>query len=206
MIFRKIDNLLYKIDIEIDDERKFVQTQSTAAIHYIYVNDGNLPQNPYPVDPEYKIDETGDVVLDTARMLDTMKQSIVKNINNVRDYIIEQGFPWTKTVTNNDGSITKTTYIFGLSQFDVNGLISLAVSVLLGATDNLFFISKNNETVSLSADEAKSLALTAEKYYADIVYKSRMYKDSVLAAKTFEELFEVVSNMENDESFQSNIA
>ena len=216
MVFRKIDNKLYDIVLEIEDELQFVQEQSNpeAGIEYIYIPDEDessgsgsgcgiyytLPENPYPTDAYYYIDENDEIQLDLDRMLDDFKASTVASINSTKNWYIAQGFNWTRTIENEDGTTEEITYNFPLTQEYINGLLAMSTAALMGKTEGLYFITSDNIIVdNLTPDEAKDLALTGEDVASTLIYKARIYKDNVLKATTFEEVIQAIEDMKAEQ-------
>lgn len=190
MIFRKIDDKLYKVDIDVEDETRWVESQTTENVQFIVVADDQLPASPYPTETFYKIDiVSGDIVLDIDRMLDNYKQELIENINKQRSDLIEDGYLWTRPNSEEQ-------YLIALDDLGQKGLMTLALQTLLGITENLYFISKDNVIIHLTVEEAQDLSIKAGTYVSTIVYQARIFKDRILAANSFEEIATILEEME----------
>lgn len=190
MIFRKIEDRLYKVDVDVEDESKWVEIQTTENVQFIAVSEDQLPQNPYPVEALYKIDSvTNNIVLDIERMLENYKTDLIATINKQRADLIEDGYLWTRP-----NSTEK--YLISLDDLGQKGLITLALQTLLGITEGLYFISKDNIIIHLTVQEAQDLAIKAGTYVSTIIYQARIYKDRILAAASFEEIETILEEME----------
>ena len=191
MIFRKIDNELYRVDIEVEDEAKWAESQTTENVQFIVVANDQLPPNPYPTEALYKIDSSsGNIALDIDRMLNNYKQDLIENINKRRSDLIEDGYLWTRPNSEEQ-------YLIALDDLGQKGLMTLALQTLLGITENLYFISKDNITIHLTVEEAQDLSIKAGAYVSVIVYQARVFKDRILAANSFEEIATILTEMES---------
>ena len=190
MIFRVINDRLYEVDIEVRDEQAWVSTQTTENVRYISINEDDLPPNPYPVAAVYKLDPaTNNITLDIDHMLENHKLDLVVTINKQREDLINEGYLWTRP-----NSTEK--YLISLDDLGQKGLMTLALQTLLGITEGLYFISKDNTIIHLTAQEAQDLAIKAGTYVSTIVYQARIYKDKILAANSFDEINTILAEME----------
>lgn len=190
MIFRVINDQLYEVDIEVSDEQAWVNAQTTENVRYISINEDDLPPNPYPVAAAYKLDPTtNNITLDIDRMLENYKLDLVVTINKQREDLINEGYLWTRP-----NSTEK--YLISLDDLGQKGLMTLALQTLLGITEGLYFISKDNIIIHLTAQEAQDLAIKAGTYVSTIIYQARIYKDKILAATSFDEINTILVEME----------
>jgi len=181
MIFRIKDNLLYKVEIEVHDEEKFVKENSTDKIKYIYVDEDTLPKYPnkQDIDYFYKLDENGNIIIDDERTLQRYKEVLIDIINKRRNDLIAQGFDWVQPSTNK-------TYHFILTEDYKSTMMALAISVLIGQVDNLFIIDANNNTITLTPEDVKDLTLKASNEVGKIYHQARKVKDAILNCNSIE--------------------
>lgn len=174
MLFRIIDDKLYHVDIDVQDEEKFVEENSSINIKYISVDISSLPIYDGREDIKYfyKLDSDGNIIIDDERTLNNYKNEIIDIVNKMRDDLLLEGFDWTQPSTN-------SIYHFPLTEDYKFTLLQLAVAALLGQTDNLFIIDADNNTISLTQDDAKNLALYAANIAGGIYYKARTIKDAI---------------------------
>jgi len=189
MIFRIKDRLLYEVSIEVQDEEKFVKQNTTDNIKYISIDENALPKyaDKQDIDYFYKLDNNDNIVIDDERTLQRYKEVLIDIINKRRDDLILQGFDWTQPSTND-------TYHFVLTEDYKSTMMALAISVLIGQTDNLFIIDANNITVSLTSEDVKDLTLKASSEVAKIYYQARQVKDAILNCDSIECVDNVINS------------
>jgi len=181
MIFRVKDNKLYLVDIEVQDEEKFVLENSTANVLYIAVDEDVLPiiEGRENLIYFYELDADGNIVVDIERTLQRYKEDLIFVINKQRDDRLLAGFDWEQSSSGVKGH-------FILNQEYKDTFMALSLAVLLGQTEDLFIIDSNDKTIALSVDDVKELALLASQTASAIYYQARQLKDSILACESFD--------------------
>jgi len=190
MIFRVKDNKLHLVDIEVQNEEKFVLENSTANVLYITVNKDELPviEGRENLIYFYELDEDGNIAVDIERTLQRYKEDLIFVINKRRDDMLLAGFDWAQP-----SSEVKAHFI--LNQEYKDTFMALALSVLLGQTEDLFIIDSNDKTIVLSAEDVKKLALLVSQKVSAIYYQARQLKDSILACQDFDCIDQILADL-----------
>ena len=82
MVFRIIDNVLYRVKYTGGDEAKFVETQSTNYVKYIRVSNDRLPKIPHNA-KEYFLLEGDTIVPDWKKINNDLKNKRYKRLEKI---------------------------------------------------------------------------------------------------------------------------
>ena len=173
--------MIFRIDKDkklhyVDDENEELYRDNP---NYIILDD--LPDATYPL---YMLDDTSNVVPDDERIFEKAKLLKLKEINQIRNEILNSGFKYTQPSTS-------SVYMIDSHKDAQVNIIGIYLAALADSTFQTYFITQDNQEILLTNDDIKSLFLQGAQWKQTIIFKARQLKNQVLNATTLDEVFSI---------------